>query len=70
MKPNLPIQDWTLVNSLREFGKFPLWNPYIQTGLPFIADPMLHVYNPVVTLPVLLFGVRHGFKLAVSTSAS
>ncbi|MCU0456667.1 MAG: hypothetical protein MUE74_10225 [Bacteroidales bacterium] len=59
------VLDWTLVNSLRDFGKFPLWNPYIQTGMPFIADPMLHVYNPVVTLPVLLFGVHAGFKLGV-----
>ncbi len=59
------IQDWTLVNSLREFGKFPLWNPYIQTGIPFIADPSLHVYNPVVTLPVLLLGVQAGFKLGI-----
>lgn len=59
------LLDWALVNSLRQFGKFPLWNPYIQAGVPFIADPMLHVYNPVVTLPVLLFGVRAGFKLGV-----
>ena len=57
--------DWTLVNSLRNYGQFPLWNPYIRTGIPYIADPMLHIYNPVVTLPVLLFGVRAGFKLAV-----
>ncbi len=59
------VLDWTLVNSLREYGSFPLWNPYIQTGLPFIADPMLHVYNPVVTLPVLLCGVQTGFKLGI-----
>lgn len=57
--------DWTLVNSLRLYHAFPLWNPYIQSGIPYIADPMLHVYNPVVTLPVLLIGVRAGFKLAV-----
>jgi hypothetical protein len=57
--------DWTLVNSLREFGKFPLWNPYINTGIPFIADPMLHVYNPVITLPVLVFGVQAGYKLGI-----
>jgi len=60
--------DWTLVNSLRDYGKFPLWNPYIQSGVPFVADPMLHVYNPVVTLPVLLFGVPAGFKLGIYIS--
>ncbi len=60
--------DWTLVNSFRHYGQFPLWNPYIWTGVPYVADPRLHVYNPVVTLPVLLFGVRAGFKLAVFIS--
>jgi hypothetical protein len=57
--------DWTLVNSLRDYGRFPLWNPFVQTGIPYIADPMLHVYNPVVTLPELLFGVHAGFKLGI-----
>ncbi|HNT24426.1 MAG TPA: hypothetical protein PKM21_08680 [Anaerolineales bacterium] len=59
--------DWVLVNGLHD-GAFPLWNPYLQTGLPYIADPMLHVYNPVVTIPVLLLGVRAGFKLGVFIS--
>ena len=56
--------DWILVNSLKQ-GQFPLWNPYVFTGLPYVADPMLHIYNPVVTLPVLLVGVNAGFKLAL-----
>ena len=60
--------DWTLVNGIRQYHAFPLWNIYIQSGLPYIADPMLHVYNPVVTVPVLLFGVRAGFKLGVYLS--
>ena len=57
--------DWTLYNSLSQQRQFPLWNPNLQTGLPYIADPMLHIYNPVSTLPVLLFGVRDGFKLGL-----
>ncbi|MFQ5593800.1 MAG: YfhO family protein, partial [Anaerolineae bacterium] len=60
--------DWVLVNSLSRWGQFPLWNPYLQTGLPFIADPMLHVFNPLVTVPVLLFGVLDGFKIALLLS--
>lgn len=60
--------DWVLVNSLRQHGQFPLWNPYLQTGLPFIADPFLHVYNPLATLPVLLLGVLDGFKFALFLS--
>lgn len=60
--------DWTLYNTLVQQGKFPLWNPYLQTGLPYIADPMLHIYNPVNSLPVLLFGVQDGFKLGLLLS--
>ena len=60
--------DWTLVNSLRNYHAFPLWNPYLMSGIPYVGDPMLHIYNPLVTLPVLLFGVRAGFKLALYLS--
>ncbi|RME45890.1 MAG: hypothetical protein D6791_09635, partial [Chloroflexi bacterium] len=60
--------DWVLVNSISRYGQFPLWNPYLRTGLPFVADPMLHVYNPLVTVPVLLFGVLDGFKIALFLS--
>lgn len=60
--------DWTLVNSLHQFGQFPLWNPYLRTGIPYVADPFLHVYNPLATLPVLLLGVWSGFKVALFLS--
>ena len=60
--------DWTLVNGLKQFGQFPIWNPYLRSGFPFVADPFLHVYNPLATLPVLLFGVWDGFKVALFLS--
>jgi hypothetical protein len=60
--------DWVLVNSLTRYHQFPLWNPYLQAGVPYIADPMLHLYNPLVTLPVLVFGVWDGFKLGLAFS--
>ena len=60
--------DWTLVNSLTRFGQFPLWNPYLRTGFPYVADPFLHIYNPLSTLPVLIFGVWDGFKIALFLS--
>ncbi|MBN1537999.1 MAG: glycosyltransferase family 39 protein [Anaerolineales bacterium] len=60
--------DWLLYHALNDFHQFPLWNPYIHTGLPYIADPMLHIYNPLVTIPVLLMGVRDGFKVAIFLS--
>jgi len=60
--------DWTLVKSLQTYRQFPLWNPYLSSGLPYVADPMLHVFNPVSTIPVLLFGVQDGFKLGIFLS--
>ena len=60
--------DWTLVQSLRQHEAFPLWNPYLDTGHPYVADPMLHAYNPLVTLPVLLFGVTAGFRIGLLLS--
>jgi hypothetical protein len=60
--------DWTLVNSLNQFAQFPLWNPYLRTGMPYVADPFLHVYNPLATLPVLMLGVWDGFKVALFLS--
>ena len=49
--------DWTLVHSLKQYGQFPLWNPYLRTGFPYVADPFLHVYQPLATVPVLLLEV-------------
>jgi hypothetical protein len=60
--------DWTLYHSLVDEHQFPLWNPYIRTGLPFVADPMMHSFNPLVTLPVLALGVTTGFKVALFLS--
>ncbi len=60
--------DWTLLNSLRQHETFPLWNPYLQAGLPFVADPFLHAYNPLATVPVAVLGVEDGFKVALFLS--
>ena len=57
--------DWTLVNSLRGDGQFPLWNPYLRGGTPYVGDPYLHVWNPLITIPILLYGVMDGFKIAI-----
>jgi len=57
--------DQVLEFSIKKYGQFPLWNPYFFTGMPYIAHPMLHAYNPFVSIPVMLFGVMDGFKIAV-----
>jgi hypothetical protein len=59
--------DWALTTGLKQ-GQFPIWNPYLRTGLPYIADPFLHAYTPLSTLPVLLLGVTDGFKIALFLS--
>ncbi len=57
--------DQILEFSLKEQGQFPLWNPYYFTGIPYMAHPMLHAYNLFVSLPVMILGVKDGFKIAV-----
>ncbi len=56
------------VQSLLQDHQFPTWNPYLHTGLPYLADPMLNLYNPVITLPCLVFGVRIGYRIALVLS--
>lgn len=56
------------LNSLQDFSRMPLWNPYVHTGLPFVADPMLYIYNPIVTIPGLILGTLDGFKIALYLS--
>ena len=60
--------DHVLLNSLRRFGEFPLWNSYLRTGQPFVADPFMHIFNPFTSIPVLLLDVVNGFKVAVFLS--
>ena len=43
-----------LVDSLRE-GRFPLWDPYTNCGLPFHADPASLTLNPVAIFCSRLF---------------
>lgn len=56
---------WTLYHAVRVDGAFPLWNPDLLTGLPYVADPMNYAFNPLASGLVLLTGVAPGFKLAV-----
>lgn len=63
-----PTLDWIFTNSLRQSGHFLTWDPYFYSGLPLIGDPMFHFFNPLVSLPILLFGVADGFKIAVFLS--
>lgn len=43
--------------------QIPLWNPYIQQGIPAVSDPLYGIYNPVISLPVLLLHPTQAIKM-------
>jgi hypothetical protein len=53
---------------LRRYGEIPLWNPYMLTGFPHAGDPVNHFWNPVATMPVLLWGGVNGMKVSLFLS--
>jgi hypothetical protein len=53
-----------IVEAFYEGTEFPLWNPYFQHGKSLIADPFLFFFNPFISLPMILFGVNNGAKIA------
>ena len=53
---------------LRRYGELPLWNPYMLTGFPLAGDPVSHFWNPVATVPVLLWGGVNGMKVSLYLS--
>lgn len=53
---------------LRRYGEIPLWNPYMLTGFPHAGDPVNHLWNPMATLPVLLWGGVNGMKVSLFLS--
>ena len=53
---------------LRRYGEIPLWNPYMLTGFPHAGDLINHFWNPVATIPVLLWGGINGMKVSVFLS--
>lgn len=60
--------DWVFYNAVRNAGVFPLWDPFLRTGWPLIADGFLHIYNPLVGIPILVLGAWDGPKVAVLLS--
>lgn len=53
---------------LLRYGEIPLWNPYMLTGFPHAGDLINHFWNPVATLPVLVWGGINGMKVSVFLS--
>ncbi len=51
---------------LREYGRIPLWNPYLFTGEPLVTNPFSYLLNPFASLPVLALGALQGTKIVVA----
>lgn len=49
---------------LESFGQLPTWNPYLSSGIPQINNGFNYLFNPVLSLPVILLGGVQGSKLA------
>lgn len=53
---------------LHRYGEIPLWNPYMLTGFPHAGDLINHFWNPIATVPVMLWGGVDGMKVSVFLS--
>ena len=50
---------------LRRYGEIPLWNPYMLMGFPHVGDFVNHFWNPVSTVPIMLWGGINGMKVSI-----
>ena len=53
---------------LDRYGEIPLWNPYMLTGYPQVGDLLGHFWNPVSTIPIMLWGGINGMKASIFLS--
>jgi hypothetical protein len=50
-------------DSLLKEGSFSQWNQYVNQGIPQTADPLFGVFNPVISLPIILLPYQYALKL-------
>ena len=50
---------------LQRYGEIPLWNPYMLTGFPHVGDFVNHFWNPISTVPVMIWGGINGMKVSI-----
>jgi hypothetical protein len=50
---------------LWRYGEIPLWNPYMLTGFPHAGDFVNHFWNPISTIPIMLWGGINGMKVSI-----
>lgn len=61
---NLPIIFY-VVDTIRNEKRFPLWNPYVGTGISVLGDPLSGVTYLPYLLPMLVFGVPEGLWIVI-----
>jgi len=70
---NLGIEDWDTIIEGQAIAKkiiliyhqMPLWNPYINGGIPFFGDPLWGHFLSLTLIPVLFFGEVVGIKISI-----
>ena len=50
---------------INRHGEIPLWNPYMLTGFPLVGDFINHLWHPVSTIPIMIWGGINGMKVSV-----
>ncbi len=60
---------YTLGTLLREKGRIPLWDPYMEMGDPMLENPVSFAFNPFAIWPSILFGPYNGVKLSIILTA-
>jgi hypothetical protein len=51
---------------LTRYEHIPMWNPYMNTGIPTLGDAFNYLFNPFFSLPPLLFGAIQGVKISMA----
>jgi hypothetical protein len=51
--------------NIHEKGYVSLWQPYLEYGEPLVENPFSFVFNPLSSVPSLLYGGVNGIKVSV-----
>ena len=45
--------------------RLPTWNPFLGTGTPLVNDAFFYLFNPLMSVPMLVWGAVQGTKIAI-----
>lgn len=52
-------------NIFHKTGAIPLWDPFVGNGEPMLESTQSFILNPLMSLPILIFGAVQGGKVGV-----